>query len=179
MANISLKKILAKLLNTRMVIESGTDGIWTYRKWTDGTAECWGRTEATTYTHTTASGYGYYTTANFALPTGLFQTVEVGLADRLQGVGANPSNTLITINVRELTTTNFGVWVQSASSGSQSLAISMYVKGAWMALDPDSQTMIAPEFSQEQMSKASIRALIEGSGHIYRENTNWTPSDLS
>lgn len=32
-------------LKDRIYIEeSGTSGIWTYRKWSDGTAECWGRT---------------------------------------------------------------------------------------------------------------------------------------
>ena len=179
MENISLKKVLATLLNTKMVIESGTSGIWTYRKWSDGTAECWGKTDPVTYTHTTQSGYGYYTSANFALPTGLFKTVEVGLADRLQGVGSTPSNTLITINVRELTTTNFGVWVQSASSGSQSLAISMYAKGKWTTFDPSSATLDVTGFSQQQMTKAEIRALIEGSGNIYKDNDTWIPSNLT
>ena len=178
MVNINVKKVLEKLLSTRMVIESGTDGIWTYRKWSDGTAECWGRSAPVTYTHTTASGYGYYTSANFDLPTGLFQTVEVGIADRLQGTGSTPSNTLITINVRELTTTNFGVWVQSASTGSQSLAISMYVKGTWATFDPSSSTLDITGFSQQQMTKAEIRALIEGSGNIYKDNDTWIPSDL-
>lgn len=179
MVNINVKKVLEKLLSTRMVIESGTDGIWTYRKWSDGTAECWGKTDPVTYTHTAQSGYGYYTSADFTLPTGLFKTVEVGLADRLQGVGSTPFNTLITINVRVLTTTNFGVYVQSASSGSQSLAISMYVKGTWATFDPSSSTLDITGFSQQQMTKAEIRALIEGSGNIYKDNDTWIPSDLT
>lgn len=28
-----------------VIVESGTDGIWTYRKWSDGNAECWGNYE--------------------------------------------------------------------------------------------------------------------------------------
>lgn len=44
--------------NLPSIVEQGTSGIWTYRKWSDGTAECWGRygktingnsTDATTY----------------------------------------------------------------------------------------------------------------------------------
>ena len=32
-----------KLINDMVrVVETGTSGIWTYRKWSDGTAECWG-----------------------------------------------------------------------------------------------------------------------------------------
>lgn len=113
------------------VIEEGTSGIWTYRKWSSGIAECWGLTAVKTYTHTTASGYGYYTSDNFAMPSGLFTSVISGFSNRVQGTGTNPSNTLITINGRELTTTNFGIWVQSASSGSQSLSISLYAIGTW------------------------------------------------
>lgn len=184
MKNLSIKKVLAKLLSTKMVIESGTSGIWIYRKWSDGTAECWGKTDPVTYTLTTQSGYGYYASANFTLPTGLFKTVEVGLADRLQGVGSTPSNSLITINVRELTTTNFGVWVQSASPGSQSLAISMYAKGTWATREtdpenPDYQLLNIDGFVQNQMSKAEVQALIEASGNIFKENDTWIPSNLT
>lgn len=30
-------------LNNSVVVESGTTGMWRYKKWSDGTAECWGR----------------------------------------------------------------------------------------------------------------------------------------
>ena len=43
-----LKDIAYKLgLIADYVIETGTSGIWTYRKWNSGIAECWG-----TYTKT-------------------------------------------------------------------------------------------------------------------------------
>lgn len=178
MVKISLKAALAKLLNSRLVIEAGTSGIWTYRKWSDGTAECWARTAVTTYTHTTTSGYGYYTSANFALPDGLFQTVTAGFSNRAQGSGSTPSNTLITVNGRELTTSNFGVWIQSASSGSQSISISLYVIGKWATLDPDSDTLNITGFTQTQMTKAEIQALIEASGNEFKDNDIWIPSNL-
>ena len=39
----------SKLRNNAYIVESGTDGIWEYRKWSDGTAECWGiKTESVT-----------------------------------------------------------------------------------------------------------------------------------
>lgn len=34
-------------LNNSVVVESGTTGIWRYKKWSDGTAECWGRASIT------------------------------------------------------------------------------------------------------------------------------------
>ena len=42
MTKAIIKTLLSKVLNTPLVIEQGTSGIWTYRKWSDGTAECWG-----------------------------------------------------------------------------------------------------------------------------------------
>lgn len=41
-----LKAILDKILpidQVDYVVEQGTSGIWTYRKWSSGFAECWGR----------------------------------------------------------------------------------------------------------------------------------------
>lgn len=35
-----------KNLNADYIIEQGTSGIWTYRKWASGLAECWGTTDA-------------------------------------------------------------------------------------------------------------------------------------
>lgn len=178
MISVSLKQVLAKMLSSRFVIDSGISGIWTYRKWSDGTAECWARTAVTTYTHTTTSGYGYYTSANFALPDGLFQTVTAGFSNRAQGSGSTPSNTLITVNGRELTTSNFGVWIQSASSGSQSISISLYVIGTWATFDQTYQTLDITGFSQEQMTKHEIQALIEASGNEFKDNDIWIPSNL-
>ena len=38
----------SKIRNIVSIVESGTSGIWTYRKWSDGTAECWGTSTAST-----------------------------------------------------------------------------------------------------------------------------------
>ena len=53
---------------TDFVVEEATSGIWTYRKWNNGVAECWGRLniESRTYTQN-----GYYQ-ATTTLPNGLF-----------------------------------------------------------------------------------------------------------
>ena len=113
------------------IVEYGTSGIWTYRKWNSGIAECWGKTAATTYTFSSTSGYAYYVGTGFNLPSGLFNTVTCGFAERAQGTGSNPSNTLITVNVNNLTTTTLGVFVQSTIQGSQSITISCRVEGTW------------------------------------------------
>lgn len=42
------------------VVEQGTDGIWTYRKWASGRAECWGEQLYSNQAVNTAWGNVYY-----------------------------------------------------------------------------------------------------------------------
>ena len=55
-------------------VEEGTDGIWSYRKWHSGIAECWGLYPITGAEVTTAWGYLYKTAINYqqSFPKGLF-----------------------------------------------------------------------------------------------------------
>ena len=54
------------------IIESGVSGIWSYRKWSDGTAECWG-TASVSVLCKNQNGSVYFTDELIvALPTGLF-----------------------------------------------------------------------------------------------------------
>ena len=52
------------------IVEQGTSGIWTYRKWNSGMAECWGTyTGTTSYTANAAASGGYRTIiSGIALP---------------------------------------------------------------------------------------------------------------
>ena len=109
-----------------LVVEEGTEGIWTYRKWSSGIAECWGKGAKTMSHYATTGGfYGYY--ADFALPSGLFtsitahvytSTVGNGFAMPASGMGAS-------------TTTSIRVYALSSISGSQSCTFDMMVKGRW------------------------------------------------
>ena len=58
---------------TDFIIEQGTSGIWTYRKWNSGISECWGR-YTWSITTWTAWGSWYYSNASSAVnyPTNLF-----------------------------------------------------------------------------------------------------------
>lgn len=60
------------------IVETGTSGNWKYRKWSDGTSECWG-TFSWNITSWTAWGSDYYSTSggNWAYPTGLFNAVPM------------------------------------------------------------------------------------------------------
>lgn len=63
----TLKAISTKIqaldtaLSVDYIVEQGTSGMWTYRKWNSGIAECWGQVTASVYYGT--SGFltgGYY-----------------------------------------------------------------------------------------------------------------------
>ena len=71
-----LTNILNEVLpNTSVdyIVEQGTSGIWTYRKWNSGIAECWG-TVSWSITSWSAWGSTYYSTYSSQVdyPTGLF-----------------------------------------------------------------------------------------------------------
>lgn len=88
----------SKIRNTPSIIEQGTSGIWTYRKWSDGTAECWGYKQA--QLALSAWGTWYYVRIDGDdYPTGLFttmQSVTGSLAwsggDLVSGVGRRPNS---------------------------------------------------------------------------------------
>lgn len=71
---------------TDYVVEEGTDGIWTYRKWNSGIAECWGRVTVASRTYT-ANG-GYYNVTG-APPTGLFVSGSNPVLSATGGITAN------------------------------------------------------------------------------------------
>lgn len=137
---VSIKKILGNLLSHPMIVETGEYGIWKWHRWNNGIIECWGRTPVKTYTFTSQSGNGYYTSDEFTLPPGLFSTVDYFFSERAQGTGSTPNYTLISVDGRILDTTKAGVWIHSPTSGSQSLSISLCVRGTW-----DNSALIDPE----------------------------------
>ena len=137
MTDISLKRVLNKILRT-LIVETGststTNGrpcTWTWRKWADGTVECWGYTDAATYSLSNVSGYGYYISESVYFPNNLFTSVETVMTNRKQGTGATPNHALITISANNVTTQLCTYWVFCTSQTTQSAAIMIYAKGKW------------------------------------------------
>lgn len=59
------------------VVEQGTSGIWTYRKWSSGIAECWcAVADTVTYEGATLGGYLYYT-GQYTYPFNFIQAPTV------------------------------------------------------------------------------------------------------
>lgn len=62
------------------IVEQGTSGIWTYRKWSDGVGECWGKKDFTV--NVTSQWGSMYTSgaisgSNISFPYGLFAETPV------------------------------------------------------------------------------------------------------
>lgn len=69
-----IKEYVNSHIGIDFVVEQGTSGIWTYRKWNSGVSECWGSVStSTSYTKWTSPiYYGSTYSARQTFPTGLF-----------------------------------------------------------------------------------------------------------
>ena len=127
---LDVKALLNKLLGAvkvDFVVEEGTSGIWTYRKWNSGIAECWGRYQHHT-TGTTQWGSTYYNTptASIAFPTSFF--LEAPVVSALQ-VSNGIQGMVAVSSVNTATAALYNV--RGASSGSGTLIFSVHAIGTW------------------------------------------------
>ena len=174
MTKVNFDEVLAGLLETPMVVETGVSGIWTYRKWSDGTAECWGiYTNTVSHYATVFGGYGYQS-GTITFPQGLFQSAPVPTFSARIGNGFAVTGT----QTGSLTNASSNFYAVASASGSQTCYWYIYLIGKWSTYDPSTHTMDITGFSQTQMTKAEIRALIENSGNIYKDNNLWIPTNL-
>lgn len=58
--------------NIASIVETGTEGDWTYRKWSDGTAECWRAWSSGAYSGTLVNGWYCRDFNGLQFPTDLF-----------------------------------------------------------------------------------------------------------
>lgn len=130
MVKMLMKSLLSKLLNTPIVIEEGTSGIWKYRKWSNGTAECWGIQTI----HPKFSGaYGavYLNAAgtiSFTFPAGLFTEAPVvsSLVDLKGGVGGT--------SMQNLSAAGYALYIYNFTqydASSRDVLLAQYAIGKW------------------------------------------------
>ena len=107
------------------IIESGTDGIWTWRKWADGTAECWGVTAFENYACTTAYGSLYYAPLkSFNFPSGLFTArPELNLTPHC-------ANGCV-VGINSLAAGYFSFYAYSPRNATQNISFNVYALGKW------------------------------------------------
>jgi hypothetical protein len=115
------------------VVEQGTDGIWTYRKWNSGIAECWGATTEKTISITSPYGAAYYYQD---VVSELFPKDENGndlFADKPTGVSVQNYATmgLIGCYIHSLTQYGIGFFVSSLTAGTFNLQFTIKATGRW------------------------------------------------
>ena len=127
MTKAIIKTLLSKLLNTPLVIERGTNGMWTYRKWSDGTAECWGVKSLGSKAITTAYGNGFYAQADtISFPSGLFASISAVTSSLKDGAGYGAWFDQSTTSASALVGYTYGV-----KSITLTLTVDVYAIGKW------------------------------------------------
>lgn len=117
------------------IVEQGTSGIWTYRKWSDGVAECWGIVTLNTAI-TTAWGSMYVGATKMSkvnYPTSLFnakpvETVTAQSPTNAVWVFAESGST----GVNSSTTTGiYNICRPNQITAASNYYLSFYVRGKW------------------------------------------------
>lgn len=123
---LDLKELIAKLTNTPMVVEEGTSGIWTYRKWSNGIAECWGK-----FTRSSSLAASSHVAIGGALPSLFINNAPI--ATGCGGGQAQPNAFLAYTNVYG-SSGAYGIDCYIRNNGGSACASQwayFYVKGTW------------------------------------------------
>lgn len=106
------------------IVEQGTEGIWTYRKWNSGTAECWGIYGFASASFS-ASGQVYYRTiGSISFPSELLVTVPHVECSVQMG---NPGG----CSISNISTSSVSIGVLSSVSAARSGNIFIRAIGTW------------------------------------------------
>lgn len=124
----TLKELRADLGIKDYVVQQGTSGIWTYRKWNSGTAECWLENDLS-LTGITPVAYmndsAYLTHATVNLPF-VFKTRPSCVADGRLGTGLGFVNVIVESGYSQVT-----VYVTGNQESADITIGSMTVTGRW------------------------------------------------
>lgn len=124
-----LKAVLNEVLPSEpvsYVIESGYSGRWFYKKWSDGSADCWCYTASESIACTSQWGSVYYSAQKtYSLPTGLFIPYPVITATLYDGGG------LGWVTIATWSESSVTVYVSEPTSTTRSMEICFHVYGKW------------------------------------------------
>lgn len=106
------------------IVEQGQEGIWTYRKWNSGIAECWGITSYESAAFSASGNVFMRGFADIAFPLGLFNSApNVFVNPIMSSIGAARSGSI--------TASKFNVAVLSAVSTASTVDLQLHVIGTW------------------------------------------------
>ncbi len=107
------------LRNLPSIVEQGTSGIWTYRKWSDGTAECWGEySKAVSARSTDVDNFIQFPFSFTVTPT-VVSSVVAGGADYYRG------------HVESITTARVRLILINNYTSQVGMGMSLYAIGKW------------------------------------------------
>lgn len=107
------------------VVDEGTSGDWTYRKWSDGTSECWlNHTEPTAQAFNSTGNVFYRVIEGLNFPSGTFISQPTVVAT----VDSGSISSCMTANVSYRTCS---VAVMSSTNTARAVSIRLYAKGKW------------------------------------------------
>lgn len=118
-------------LEVDYIVEEGTSGIWTYRKWSSGLSECWTTNIVSSGTHTMTQNGALYQSDphNYDFPANLFTDRPKLSVNVQQGGGmwakATGSTTALTAQIGFLRT----------NDNTESINFNMEAKGSWIQGD--------------------------------------------
>lgn len=118
---------LAYLGNCDHVVEEGISGIWTYRKWANGIAECWGVHSASFAITGTYGNLFYASLGSIALPSGLFIVTPVVVATRRQ---SGSITGLVSVSLFA-STSDIGGYIFDGKSETLTASIAFYAIGRY------------------------------------------------
>ena len=128
-----LKAILDSALPSTAVdyiVEQGTDGDWTYRKWNSGIAECWGTKSESKALSSWGSWY-YVRIDGIDYPTNLFTTL-LNVTGSLQWAGGDLVSGLTTRPSAYNVTAPHAIGIRPNNlSGTDSATAFWYAVGKW------------------------------------------------
>lgn len=109
-----------------VVVASGTDGIWNYRKWSDGTSEAWGTASAQLSPYYSGGGFYGYQTGAIAFPADVFSAVPVVNVDGKIGNGFYLGSL-----IDDISSTQFNAKVMSTDAGPANCIFYIHAIGKW------------------------------------------------
>ena len=117
-------KLFGKTLGD-YIVDQGTLGVWTYRKWESGVSECWCTWSGTVASYTSVfGGYGYYKDVYF--PTDMFNVAPKPFFTVNVGSGFGVSAMVLPISA-----TSGRFFFVGSAGGSQSVTLRLYLIGTW------------------------------------------------
>lgn len=109
------------------IVEQGTEGIWKYRKWASGLAECWGQSGNLSKTFNRGLGSGFYADKySTSYPSGVFVGTPIPNVTLYDGGAVIGWASVATNN-----TSTIEVYPASLINVTKTIQLHFDVKGRW------------------------------------------------